>query len=120
MHFASNEVVERHRPLVDAVHAEGAKIQPQIVHAGPDALSPQMENLPSLGPSVIPSYLTGTPSRALETSELPTLRGNPTLRGASIGRFDGAGFVAPSGTLRGASAARNTGGLGTGSWSSVS
>ena len=59
-------------------------------------------------------------ARRPSTSELPTLRGNPTLRGASIGRFDGAGFVAPSGAFRGASAARSTGGLGTGSWSSVS
>jgi 2,4-dienoyl-CoA reductase (NADPH2) len=73
MHFASDDVVEPHRALVDAVHAEGAKIQPQIVHAGPDALSPQMEKIPSLGPSVIPSYLTGTPSRALEAAELPDI-----------------------------------------------
>ena len=41
-------------------------------------------------------------ARRPSTSELPTLRGNPTLRGASIGRFDGAGFVAPSGAFRGA------------------
>jgi 2,4-dienoyl-CoA reductase (NADPH2) len=73
MHFSSDDVIEAHRPLVDAVHEAGAMVQPQIVHAGPDALSPQMEGIPSLGPSVIPSYLTGTPSRALEAHELPAI-----------------------------------------------
>jgi 2,4-dienoyl-CoA reductase (NADPH2) len=73
MHFSSDDVIEAHRPLVDAVHEAGAAIQPQIVHAGPDALSPQMEKIPSLGPSVIPSYLTGTPSRALAADELPAI-----------------------------------------------
>jgi len=73
MHFASDDVIGAHRAVVDACHAHGAKVQPQIVHAGPDALSPQMEKIPSLGPSVIPSYLTGTPSRALEAEELPAI-----------------------------------------------
>ncbi len=73
MHFADDAVIESHRRLVDALHAHGAKVQPQLVHAGPDALSPQMERIPSLGPSVIPSYLTGTPSRALDEEELPAI-----------------------------------------------
>ena len=47
MHFSSDDVIDRHRAITDAVHAHGAKIQPQIVHAGPDALSPQMEKIPS-------------------------------------------------------------------------
>src|SRR5262249_3620872 len=53
----------------------GAKVQPQIVHAGPDALSPQMEKIASLGPSVIASYLTGSPSRELAAGELPAITG---------------------------------------------
>jgi 2,4-dienoyl-CoA reductase (NADPH2) len=73
MHFASDDVIAPHRLLVDAVHRYGAKIQPQLVHAGPDALSPQIEGIPSLGPSVIPSYLTGTASRALDADELPAI-----------------------------------------------
>ncbi len=73
MHFSSDDVVEAHRALVDAVHAHGAAVQPQIVHAGPDALSPQLEKIHSLGPSVIPSYLTGTPSRELAADELPPI-----------------------------------------------
>ena len=60
MHFAQDDAIAPHRELVEPVHAHGARIQPQIVHAGPDALSPEMEGIPSLGPSVIPSYLTGT------------------------------------------------------------
>jgi len=44
------------------VHAHGARIQPQIVHAGPDGLGPEMHGVTSIGPSVIPSYLTGRPS----------------------------------------------------------
>jgi 2,4-dienoyl-CoA reductase (NADPH2) len=70
MHFDDDAVIDAHRRITDAVHAHGAKIQPQLVHAGPDALSPQMEKIPSLGPSVIPSYLTGTPSRELAAAEL--------------------------------------------------
>lgn len=70
MHFSDDSVVDAHRAVVEAVHAHGAKIQPQIVHPGPDSLSPYTEKIPSLGPSVIPSYLTGHPSRALEVEEL--------------------------------------------------
>ncbi len=73
MHFSSDDVIAPHRALVDAVHAHGARIQPQLVHAGPDAISPQLENIDSVGPSVIPSYLTGTPSRALAADELPAI-----------------------------------------------
>jgi len=71
MHFSSDDVIEPHRRLVEAVHEHGAKIQPQLVHPGPDSLAPQIEQIPSLGPSVIPSYLTGTPSRELSAAELP-------------------------------------------------
>jgi len=73
MHFADDSVVAAHRALTDRVHAQGARIQPQIVHPGPDSLAPQMEGIDSVGPSVIPSYLTGTPSRALDADELPRL-----------------------------------------------
>ena len=36
LHFADDSIVDSHRSLVDAVHAHGARIQPQLVHAGPD------------------------------------------------------------------------------------
>ncbi|HEY0905220.1 MAG TPA: NADPH-dependent 2,4-dienoyl-CoA reductase, partial [Marmoricola sp.] len=42
LHLGTDESVAAHRELVDAVHAHGARIQPQIVHAGPDGLGPEM------------------------------------------------------------------------------
>ncbi|TWG95364.1 2,4-dienoyl-CoA reductase-like NADH-dependent reductase (Old Yellow Enzyme family) [Nocardioides sp. J9] len=62
LQIGEDAAVAAHRRLVEAVHAQGARIQPQVVHAGPDGLGPEMFGATSLGPSVIPSYLTGRPS----------------------------------------------------------
>lgn len=62
LQIGTPDAVAAHRRLVEAVHAHGARIQPQVVHAGPDGLGPEMFGVTSLGPSVIPSYLTGRPS----------------------------------------------------------
>lgn len=70
LHLGTDEAVAAHRALVDAVHEHGAKIQPQIVHAGPDGLGPEMYGVTSLGPSVIPSYLTGRPSAEVTGAQL--------------------------------------------------
>ncbi|WP_232320948.1 NAD(P)/FAD-dependent oxidoreductase [Mycobacterium shimoidei] len=70
LHLGTDAAVDAHRALVDAVHEHGAKIQPQLVHAGPDALGPEMHGVTSLGPSVIPSYLTGRPSAEISTGQL--------------------------------------------------
>ncbi|ORB64887.1 NADH oxidase [Mycobacterium shinjukuense] len=70
LQLATDAAVDAHRALVDVVHAHGAKIQPQLVHAGPDGLGPEMFGVPSLGPSVIPSYLTGRPSAEISTRQL--------------------------------------------------
>jgi 2,4-dienoyl-CoA reductase (NADPH2) len=59
LHLGTDAAVGAHRALVKVVHEHGAKIQPQIVHAGPDGLGPEMFGVDSVGPSVIPSYLTG-------------------------------------------------------------
>jgi len=69
LHFASDDVVDSHRALTDAVHAHGAKIQPQVVHAGPDGLAPELHRIDAVGPSVIQSNITGTPCRALSESQ---------------------------------------------------
>ena len=69
MHFASDDVISDHRELVSAVHAHGAKIQPQIAHAGPDGLGPEMHQAEALGPSGIQSYLTGTTSKTMTKEE---------------------------------------------------
>ena len=68
LQIGTDAAVAAHRELVDAVHAYGAKVQPQIVHAGPDGLGPEMHGVVSLGPSVIPSYLTGSPSEAVTST----------------------------------------------------
>ncbi len=62
LQIGTDAAIPAHRRLVDAAHEHGARIQPQIVHAGPDGLGPEMHGVTSLGPSVIPSYLTGRPS----------------------------------------------------------
>jgi 2,4-dienoyl-CoA reductase (NADPH2) len=70
LHIGTDAAIDAHRALVDAVHEHGAKIQPQIVHAGPDGLGPEMHGVTSLGPSVIPSYLTGRPSAEVTPEQL--------------------------------------------------
>jgi 2,4-dienoyl-CoA reductase (NADPH2) len=70
LHLGTDESVPAHRALVEAVHEHGAKIQPQIVHAGPDSLGPEMHGVTALGPSVIPSYLTGRPSAEITKEQL--------------------------------------------------
>ncbi|HEX2285428.1 MAG TPA: NAD(P)/FAD-dependent oxidoreductase [Mycobacterium sp.] len=70
LHLGTDAAVDAHRALVEAVHEHGAKIQPQIVHAGPDGLGPEMYGVTSIGPSVIPSYLTGRPSAEVTHEQL--------------------------------------------------
>ena len=70
LHLGSDAAIDAHRALVDVVHEHGAKIQPQIVHAGPDGLGPEMHGVTSIGPSVIPSYLTGRPSAEVTHEQL--------------------------------------------------
>lgn len=70
LHLATDDAVDAHRALVDAVHEHGAKVQPQLVHAGPDGLGPELFGVTSLGPSVIPSYLTGRPSAEISKQQL--------------------------------------------------
>jgi 2,4-dienoyl-CoA reductase (NADPH2) len=71
--FARDEVLAAHRELTDRVHAHGACIQPQLAHPGPDGLGPYLSDTPNVGPSVIPSYLTGIPCRELLPAELPAI-----------------------------------------------
>ncbi|GFG74344.1 hypothetical protein MBOT_17090 [Mycobacterium botniense] len=70
LQLGTDTAVKAHRALVQAVHEHGAKIQPQIVHAGPDSLGPEIHGVTALGPSVIPSYLTGRPSAEITKQQL--------------------------------------------------
>ncbi|WP_244931388.1 FAD-dependent oxidoreductase [Nocardioides sp. W7] len=89
LHLGTDEAVVAHRRLVEAVHAHGARIQPQVVHAGPDGLGPEMHGVPSLGPSVIPSYLTGRPSTELTKDQIVELL---DLYRAAVRRVAEAGY----------------------------
>ncbi|HEX7715939.1 MAG TPA: FAD-dependent oxidoreductase [Marmoricola sp.] len=89
LHLGTDEAVAAHRDLVDAVHAHGACIQPQIVHAGPDGLGPEMHGVTSLGPSVIASYLTGRPSEEITR---PQMQAVLDLYRAAVRRAAEAGY----------------------------
>lgn len=91
LHLGTEESVAAHRVLVDAVHAHGARIQPQIVHAGPDGLGPEMHGVTSLGPSVIPSYLTGRPSAEVTKEQIVEVLGlyRAAVRRAAEAGYDG-------------------------------
>lgn len=89
LHLGTDASVAAHRRLVAAVHDHGAKIQPQIVHAGPDGLGPEMHGVTSLGPSVIGSYLTGRPSEEITASQIAALM---DLYKAAVNRAREAGY----------------------------
>ena len=95
---APTRAVDAHRALVEAVHEHGAKIQPQIVHAGPDGLGPEMHGVTSIGPSVIPSYLTGRPSAEITHEQLG--RGARPVQGGGAARRARPGTTASSCTPR--------------------
>lgn len=69
----SDEQIEAHKRLTDAVHQYGARIIPQISHPGPESLAPFFESMPAIGPSVNRSESTGQVCRELEDDELPAL-----------------------------------------------
>lgn len=73
LQIGTADSVAAHRRLVEAVHAHGARIQPQVVHAGPDGLGPEMFGVTSLGPSVIGSYLTGRPSAEASKEQITAI-----------------------------------------------
>ena len=89
LQLGTDDAVAAHRRLVDAVHEHGAKIQPQIVHAGPDGLGPEMHGVTSLGPSVIPSYLTGRPSAEATQEQIREIL---DLYRAAVNRVREAGY----------------------------
>ncbi|GAA1798636.1 FAD-dependent oxidoreductase [Nocardioides hankookensis] len=101
LHLGTDESVAAHRRLVDAVHEHGARIQPQIVHAGPDGLGPEMHGVDSLGPSVIPSYLTGRPSTEVTRAQITEVldRIKAGVRRAREAGYDGVELHAAHGYM---------------------
>ena len=88
------------RQLVDAVHAEGAKIVPQLYQAGRYAHS-AMTGQPSVAPSPIPSKLTGqTPVELTEEKIVEIIASfvSAAKRAQKAG-FDGVEILASAGYL---------------------
>jgi 2,4-dienoyl-CoA reductase (NADPH2) len=87
----ADHLIEPHKKLVDAVHAHGAKIFPQISHTGPESLSPFYRGIPPVGPSVIRTQTTLQVCRELSLEEIPqyvALYGDACLRAKKAG-YDG-------------------------------
>ncbi|WP_116365861.1 FAD-dependent oxidoreductase [Parahaliea mediterranea] len=65
--LGDDRFIDGHRRLVERVHAEGAKIQPQISHPGPESMTDPV------GPSVCIAAGTGWPSRVLAADEIDAI-----------------------------------------------
>ncbi len=95
LHFASDDVIPEHHAPIEAVHAHGAKIQPQIAHAGCEmnadaivALQPEAVIVATGGRIVTP----GIPG-----DELPHVRTGHEIRAWLAGReVDGSGAKLPA------------------------
>ena len=88
------------RQLVDAVHAEGAKIVPQLYQAGRYAHS-AMTGQPSVAPSPIPSRLTGQTPVELTMEKIGEIIASfvSAAKRAQTAGFDGVEILASAGYL---------------------
>jgi 2,4-dienoyl-CoA reductase (NADPH2) len=68
--LGDDSFIAGHRRLTDALHAHGAKVQPQITHPGPESLIWLYHGEPSVGPGIVLGASTSVASRALEPGEL--------------------------------------------------
>jgi 2,4-dienoyl-CoA reductase (NADPH2) len=66
----SDEQIAGHRPLVDAIHAHGVKVQPQLSHPGPESLAPFFKQIQPMGPSVIRTETTKQACREITLEEI--------------------------------------------------
>lgn len=87
----ADHLIEPHKKLVDAIHAHGAKVFPQIAHTGPESLAPFFRKMPPVGPSVIRTPTTMQVCRELAIEEIPALvemYGDACVRAQKAG-YDG-------------------------------
>lgn len=68
--LGDDSFIPSHRRLTDALHAYGAKVQPQITHPGPESLIWLYHGEPSVGPGIVLGASTSVPSRQLAIEEL--------------------------------------------------
>lgn len=69
----ADHLIEPHKKLVDAIHAHGAKVFPQISHTGPESLAPFYRKMPPVGPSVVRTQTTLQVCRELAADEIPAI-----------------------------------------------
>lgn len=87
----SDEQIKGHKALVDAIHAHGVKVQPQISHPGPESLAPFLKQLQPMGPSVIRTETTKQACREITAEEIERvieLYGDGVVRAREAG-YDG-------------------------------
>jgi 2,4-dienoyl-CoA reductase (NADPH2) len=66
----SDDQIPGHKVLVDAIHAHGTKVQPQLVHPGPESLAPFFEQLQPMGPSIARAETTRQVCREIAPEEI--------------------------------------------------
>jgi len=87
----NDDLIPHHKKLVDAVHAHGAKIMPQISHTGPESLGGFYKGIQPVGPSVVRTQTTMQVCRELDKEEIPhyvSLYGDAARRAEEAG-YDG-------------------------------
>jgi 2,4-dienoyl-CoA reductase (NADPH2) len=92
MTLGDDRYIDCHRPLVDAIHQHGAKVQPQLSHTGPESVAPMFGGPQPVGPSVAVAPVWGWHSRELGVDELPRIAiqyGEAARRAREAG-YDGA------------------------------
>jgi len=62
--------IEKHRKLVETIHAHGVKAQPQLSHPGPESLAPFFKQIQPKGPSVIRTETTRQACREITPDEI--------------------------------------------------
>jgi 2,4-dienoyl-CoA reductase (NADPH2) len=73
MTLGDDRFIDMHRPLVEAIHQHGAKVQPQLSHTGPESVAPMFGGPQPVGPSVAVAPVWGWHSRELGVDELPDI-----------------------------------------------
>lgn len=73
MTLGCDEVIAAHRQLTDTLHRYDVKIQPQLTHPGPEAMSLFFWGEPAVGPSPGVGACHGLPCRELSIDELDSI-----------------------------------------------
>lgn len=68
----ADHLIPGFKRLTDRIHAYGAKVAPQISHAGPESFS-SLKGIPAVGPSPVLNKLTGQVCRELSSDEIEAI-----------------------------------------------